>query len=86
MTSARSFDLVVKGGAVLNPASGRAVEADVGVADGHIAAVGPALSAEGAGRVINAAGAYVTPGLIDFPRPQLLGGEPPLASTPTLSA
>ena len=66
MTSARSFDLVVKGGVVLNPASGSSDEADVGVADGRIAAVGPGLSAEGAGRVINAAGAYVTPGLIDF--------------------
>ena len=76
MTSARSFDLVVKGGVVLNPASGSADEADVGIADGRIAAVGPGLSTEGAGRVINRGRRLCHSRPHRLPHPQLLGGEP----------
>lgn len=60
------FDLLVAGGTVLDPASGRGGELDVGIAGGRIGAVEPALPPSGAHRVLDARGCYVTPGLIDF--------------------
>jgi dihydroorotase len=56
------FDLIVRGGEVVNHA-GRGV-ADVGVIGGRIAAVGD-LSQASAGEVIDAAGLTVLPGVID---------------------
>ncbi|PZC45656.1 MAG: dihydroorotase [Chloroflexi bacterium] len=66
MTTENAYDLLLKGGTLLDPASERHEEADVGVTAGAIAAVGVGLSEEGAGRVIDVSGCYVTPGLIDF--------------------
>ena len=57
-----SFDLIVRGGEVVNHA-GRGV-ADVGVRDGRIAKVGD-LSQASAGEVFDAAGLAVLPGVID---------------------
>lgn len=56
-------DLVLKGGRVIDPASGRDEVADVAVAGDRIAAVGPDLHAA---KVWNVAGRIVTPGLIDM--------------------
>lgn len=61
-----AFELLLAGGTVLDPASGRRQELDVGVAGGRIAAMQPALPRESAKRVLDARGCYVTPGLIDF--------------------
>jgi dihydroorotase len=58
--------VLVRGGRVIDPASGRDGEADVLVVDGAIAAVGPALVAPAEATVIEAAGLIVTPGLIDL--------------------
>ncbi|HVC56428.1 MAG TPA: D-aminoacylase [Stellaceae bacterium] len=59
-----AWDIVIRGGTVID-GSGRAGEpADVAIADGHIARIGPALSGAAA-RVIDAAGLAVTPGFID---------------------
>lgn len=66
MSTENAFDLLLKGGTILDPASGRHEKADVGVSSGNIAAIGAGLSEERAGRVIDASGCYVTPGLIDF--------------------
>ncbi len=58
-----THDLVVAGGHVLCPATGIDGIADVGLDDGHIAAVGEGL----AGRErVDAAGLLVVPGLIDL--------------------
>jgi len=59
---AETFDLLIKGGTLVNHA-GEGL-ADIGVKDGHIAAIG-ALSAYAAGRTIEAAGLHVLPGVID---------------------
>jgi dihydroorotase len=59
---AETFDLIVRGGEVVNHA-GRGL-ADVGVRAGRIAAVGD-LSQASAGEVFNAAGLTVLPGVID---------------------
>ncbi len=60
------YDLLIKGGTVLDPAADRHGRLDVAVAAGRIAALGLDVPAESASRVIDASGCYVTPGLIDF--------------------
>jgi dihydroorotase len=59
---AKIFDLVLKGGTVVNHA-GEAL-ADIGVKDGRIAAVG-SIGAELAGETIDATGLHILPGVID---------------------
>ena len=59
-----AFDVVVKGGRVIDPANGVDAVCDIGIKKGRIAAVAPQLDA-GVGKVIDAAGLLVTPGLID---------------------
>jgi dihydroorotase len=56
---------LLKGGRVIDPATGLDKIADVLVEDGMIKAVGDGLAADGA-EVIDAAGKIVTPGLIDM--------------------
>jgi dihydroorotase len=60
------FDLVVRGGEVMDPGSGLRGRLDVGIRGGQIAALERGLPADGAGRVIDAAGQIVTPGLFDL--------------------
>ena len=57
-----TFDLIVRGGAVVNHA-GRGL-ADVGVREGRVAAIGD-LGQAGAGEVFDATGLTVLPGVID---------------------
>jgi N-acyl-D-amino-acid deacylase len=60
-----NFDIVIRGGRVID-GSGRPGEiADLAVRNGRIAAVAPSLSADGA-RVIDAEGLAVAPGFIDI--------------------
>ncbi|HZS00368.1 MAG TPA: amidohydrolase/deacetylase family metallohydrolase [Chloroflexota bacterium] len=61
-----NYDLLLAGGTVLDPASGRNGRFDVAIRDGRIAAVEPSVAAERAARVLDVRGCYVTPGLIDF--------------------
>ncbi len=61
-----AFDLLLVNGTVINPAAGTRQELDLGIADGRIAAMGEKLPREGAGRVVDVGGCFVTPGLIDF--------------------
>lgn len=58
-----SFDLVLKGGRVIDPAAGRDEVTDIAVADGKIAAAGPDLSGA---ETWDVTGKIVTPGLIDM--------------------
>jgi dihydroorotase len=60
-----TYDVVVKGGRVIDPASNLDGIADIGIKKGRIAAVAPALEPGPRTRVIDAAGLIVTPGLID---------------------
>ena len=61
----QSFDLVLKGGRVLDERNGIDAVLDVAVASGRIAAVGKVLPTTGA-RIHDATGAIVAPGLIDI--------------------
>ena len=57
------FDLVIRGGTVLDGTGREAVRADLGIRGGRIAALGEARGA--AGQVIDAGGLAVAPGFID---------------------
>src|ERR1043166_537988 len=60
-----SWDLLIRGGTVID-GSGRAGEAaDLAIAGGRIAAIGPGVHGAAA-KVIDAAGFAVTPGFIDI--------------------
>ncbi len=61
-----NFDLVIRGGEVVDPGSGLLGRMDIGIRDGLIAAVDRSLPVEGAGATLNAAGQIVTPGLFDL--------------------
>jgi len=65
-TSGAQYDLVVKGGRVIDPSSRLDRMADVAIAKGKIAAVQPSIPAAAAADVVDASGALVTPGLIDI--------------------
>ena len=71
---AQPYDLVIKGGHVIDPKNNRNGIMDVAVAGGRIAKVGGVIAAAEGKRTVDAKGLYVTPGLIDihvhvFPRP-----------------
>src|SRR3989440_1797705 len=60
------YDLLLKGGHVIDPANNLDEIMDVAVSKSKIAAVEKDISASQAGKVVNASGLYVTPGLIDI--------------------
>jgi dihydroorotase len=60
------FDLLIRGGEVVDPGGGREGRLDVAINGDRIAAVDSAIPADAAERVIDAEGQYVTPGLIDL--------------------
>ncbi len=59
------YDLVVKGGRVIDPSQDVDGVMDVAVADGKIALVAKDIARDGAREVVDARGKIVTPGLID---------------------
>ena len=60
------YELLVKGGTVIDPGQNLHGILDVALADGKIAALESEISAAQAEHVIDASGKLVTPGLIDF--------------------
>jgi len=58
-----TYDLLIRGGFVVN--SSKIRKADVGIKGEKIASIKPQLSQKEAGRVIEASGKYVIPGVID---------------------
>jgi dihydroorotase len=60
------YDLLLKGGHVIDPANHIDGVMDVAVVKDKIAAVAKDIPADQAGKVVNASGLYVTPGLIDI--------------------
>lgn len=60
------FDLLLKGGRVIDPANGVDGSRDVGIADGKIAAVEADIAGEKAAHVVDVSGLIATPGLIDI--------------------
>jgi len=60
------FDLVIKGGEVVDPSQGLRGKRDIGMRYGRIEALEADIPAARAQRVLNAAGRIVVPGLIDL--------------------
>jgi dihydroorotase len=60
------YDLLLKGGAVLDPSAGLDRVSDVAVQNGLIARIAPDIPSTEATRTIEVAGRVVTPGLIDL--------------------
>lgn len=60
------FDLLIRGGEVVDPGGGFEGMLDVAIADGRIAAVDRAIPADAAAEVLDATGQIVTPGLVDL--------------------
>jgi dihydroorotase len=60
------FDLLLRGGTVVDPSGGLDGVRDIAVQDGVIARIAPDIPAAEASRVLEVAGKIVTPGLIDL--------------------
>ena len=62
------YEVVIKGGHVLDPGQGLDGRMDIGVSGGRIAAIEPDIPASEAGRVVDVRGTnrYVVPGLLDI--------------------
>jgi dihydroorotase len=60
------YDLIVKGGTVIDPSQGLNGLNDIAVEDGKIALVAPDISSDEASRVLEVKGTLVLPGLIDL--------------------
>ncbi len=85
---AQTYDLIVRNGRVLDGTGSPSFNADVGLRDGVIVAVGD-LSDAMAGRSVDAAGHYVVPGFIDMHSHAdwaLFSGDARLRSAPNLVA
>lgn len=59
------YDLLIRGGRVIDPASGLDRVADLAIHAGRIAAIAPSIPVTDAATVIEARGRLVTPGLVD---------------------
>src|SRR5437764_914317 len=62
----QEYDLLLKGGHVIDPKNKISARRDVAIKDGRIAAVAAEIPATKAAKTINVAGLYVTPGLVDL--------------------
>lgn len=73
---AQEYDLLLKGGHVIDPKNNLDGLRDVAIADGKIAAVAANIPANRAKKVVDVSGLYVTPGLIDMHVHVFMGNEP----------
>lgn len=72
---AQEFDILLKGGHVIDAKNKIDSKMDVAIADGKILQVSPDISAKNAKKLIDATGFYVVPGLIDLHTHVFVGSE-----------
>ncbi|MGH9675320.1 MAG: amidohydrolase/deacetylase family metallohydrolase [Bryobacteraceae bacterium] len=60
------YDLLLKGGYVIDPKNKISAVRDVAILDGKVAAVAPGIDSKLAAKTVSVSGMYVTPGLIDI--------------------
>ena len=72
----QTYDLLVKGGHVVDPRNGIDARMDVAIKDGKIARVEASIPASEARQVADATGLYVAPGLIDIHTHVFYGTDP----------
>jgi dihydroorotase len=66
LVHAQEYDLLPKGGHVIDPKNKISGRRDVAIKDGRIAAVAAEIPAARAAKTVNVAGLYITPGLVDL--------------------
>ena len=66
---ASDYDLVLKGGEIVDPSQNLRGIQDVGFKDGKVATISENLPIERASRVVDVSGKLVLPGLIDLHTP-----------------
>jgi dihydroorotase len=66
LVHAQEYDLLLKGGHVIDPKNKISGRRDVAIKDGRIAAVAADIPAARAAKTVNVAGLYITPGLVDL--------------------
>ena len=76
VATAQSYNLVIKGGHVIDARNNIDEVMDIAVSNGKIARVAKNIDASKATQVINAKGMYVTPGLIDAHVHVFYGSDP----------
>lgn len=72
----QSYDIVIKGGHLIDPKNNINEPMDVAISGGKVARVAKNIDASGARQVVDAKGLYVTPGLIDLHGHVFFGTEP----------
>ena len=60
------FDLLLKGGHVIDPKNNISAVRDVAISNGKIAAVAPNIAGTAALKTVDVTGLYVVPGLVDI--------------------
>ncbi|CAN5280868.1 amidohydrolase/deacetylase family metallohydrolase [soil metagenome] len=76
VTRAQEFDIVIKGGHVIDPKTNIDELMDVAIRDGKIVRIEKNINAKNASQQVNAKGFYITPGLIDIHAHVYFGTEP----------
>ncbi|HUP47972.1 MAG TPA: amidohydrolase family protein, partial [Thermoanaerobaculia bacterium] len=66
MTGTGRENLLLRGGRVVDPASGLDARADVRIENGFVAEIAPRIEPPPGGRILDVAGRLVTPGLVDL--------------------
>ncbi|HET8547566.1 MAG TPA: amidohydrolase/deacetylase family metallohydrolase [Bryobacteraceae bacterium] len=66
IATAQDYDLVLRGGHVIDSKNNVSTVRDVGIRDGRIAAVAAKIDPAQAHKVVDVTGLYVTPGLVDI--------------------
>ena len=83
---AQTYNIVIKGGQVIDPKNSINEIVDIAIKDGRIVLVAKNIDAKQARQVVNASGFYVTPGLIDMHVHVFAGVEPDHGLSNGLSA
>jgi dihydroorotase len=73
---AQPYQIVIKGGHVIDPKNNINELMDVAIHEGKIARVAKTIDATGARQVVDAKGMYITPGLIDIHGHVFFGTQP----------
>lgn len=76
ISNAQSYDIVIKGGRIIDPENNIDAVMDIAVADGKIALVAKNIDPKQGIQVVDAKGMYVTPGLIDIHTHNFYGTQP----------